>query len=106
MALTKIKKDDLVEVVTGNDKGKRGKVLRMVSGSDRVLVEKVNMVKRHTKPTQMSQGGIVDKETSIHISNLALVCTKCDKPVRSFTKVLEGGARVRACRSCGEGFDS
>jgi len=101
----KIKKDDLVEVIAGNEKGKRGKVVRVIREKGRVVVEKTNMVKRHTKPTQTSQGGILEKEASMHLSNVALVCTKCDKPVQTRVKYLEDGAKVRACKGCGEVFD-
>ncbi len=102
----KIRKNDLVEVTAGNDKGKRGKVLRVLREKDRVVVEKVKLVKRHTKPSQTSQGGIVEKEASIHLSNIALVCGKCDKPVRVGMKVLDSGEKVRACKSCGDVFDN
>jgi large subunit ribosomal protein L24 len=102
----KIRKNDLVEVTAGNDKGKRGKVLRVLREKDRVVVEKVKLVKRHTKPSQTSQGGIVEKEASIHLSNIALVCGKCDKPVRVGMKILDGGEKVRACKNCGDVFDN
>ncbi|MDZ4185050.1 MAG: 50S ribosomal protein L24 [Desulfuromonadales bacterium] len=104
-ALRKIKKADLVEVIAGNQKGKRGKVLRVQSESDRAVVEKVNLVRRHKKADQTSRGGTVDVEAPLQLSNLALVCEKCDGPVRVGTKVLEDGAKVRACKRCGEVFD-
>lgn len=104
-ASRKIKKNDLVEVISGNEKGKRGKVLRVLGDRDRALVEKVNLVRRHKKADQTSQGGIVDQESTLHLSNLALVCEKCDGPVRVGYKVLEDGAKVRTCRGCGEALD-
>ncbi|MFQ5893351.1 MAG: 50S ribosomal protein L24, partial [Nitrospinota bacterium] len=101
-----VKRDDLVEVLTGKEKGKRGKVLRLVSGSDRVVVEKLMMVKRHTRPGRLTQqGGILEKEGTIHRSNVGVVCSGCDRPVRLKTKTLEGGRRVRACARCGEVLD-
>ncbi len=101
----KIKRNDMVEVTAGNERGKRGKVLRVFRDRDRALVEKVNLVKRHLKPNATSQGGILEKEAPIHISNLALVCEKCDRPVRVGFQVLDDGRKVRACKRCGEVFD-
>ncbi|MCH6567215.1 MAG: 50S ribosomal protein L24 [Nitrospinae bacterium] len=101
-----VKKDDLVEVLTGKEKGKRGKVLRIVKGKDRVMVEKLMMVKRHTKPGQHSQqGGILEIEGTINSSNVGVICSSCDRPVRMKTKTLEGGRRVRACARCGEALE-
>lgn len=101
-----VRKDDLVEVVAGKEKGKRGKVLRVVPGKGRVVVEKLMMVKRHTRPGGLSQqGGIVEIEGTIHHSNVGVVCSSCDRPVRLKTKALEGGRRVRACARCGEPLD-
>ena len=99
--MKKIKKNDIVEVIAGNDKGKRGKVLRILREKNSAMVEKVNFVKRHTKPTQTSQGGIVEKEARLHLSNIALVCGKCDKPVRVGMKILDDGgkgSRLQALR--------
>jgi len=101
----KIKKNDLVEVIAGNEKGKRGKVLRVLRDKDRVLVEKVNLVRRHKKADGQSQGGIVDMESPLHLSNLGSVCGKCDRPVRVRFKILEDGDKVRACKRCGEVLD-
>lgn len=104
-ASRKIKKNDLVEVISGNEKGKRGKVLRVLTNRDRALVEKVNLVRRHKKADQTSQGGIVDKESALHLSNLAVVCEKCDGPARVGFKVLDDGVKVRTCKGCGEVLD-
>jgi large subunit ribosomal protein L24 len=101
----KIKRSDLVEVIAGNEKGKRGKVLRVLTDKDKALVEKVNLVKRHKKADATSQGGIVDKEAPLHLSNLACVCGKCDKAARIGFKFLEDGSKVRACKRCGEVLD-
>ena len=101
----RIKKGDTVVVLTGKNKGKQGNVIRVVHKKDRLFVERVNMIKRHTKPKQNTQGGIVEKEASIHTSNVALVCPKCKKGVRIGYKEHEDGAKVRFCRSCGEELD-
>ena len=103
----KIKKGDMVEVIAGNEKAskKRGTVLKVTPENSRVIVEGVNMVKRHMKPSQTSQGGIVEKEAGIQISNVGVVCDSCDRPVKIAMKILEDGTKVRACRRCGEVFD-
>jgi large subunit ribosomal protein L24 len=103
--VSKIKKNDLVEVIAGTEKGKRGKVLRVITDRERAVVEKVNRVRRHKRADQTSQGGIVDIEAPMHLSNLALVCDKCDRPVRVGFKMLEDENKVRACRRCGEVLD-
>lgn len=101
-----IKKDDRVMVISGKEKGKMGKVLKILAKSDRLIVEKINMIKRHTKPGGMaSKGGIIEKEGTLPISNVALVCAKCTEPVRVGKKVLDDGSRVRVCRKCGETLD-
>lgn len=101
----KIKKSDLVEVIAGNDKGKRGKVIRVLCDRNAALVEKVNLVRRHKKGDASSQGGIVDKEAPLNLSNISRVCEKCDKPTRIGFKFLEDGTKVRACKRCGEVLD-
>lgn len=99
----KVIKNDTVLVISGNYKGKKGKVLKVFPKQSRVIVEGVNFIKRHTRPTQKSpQGGIVEKEASIHVSNLMVVCPKCDTPSRLGRKILEDGKRIRVCGSCGE----
>lgn len=103
--IKKIKREDLVEVIAGNEQGKRGKVLRVLRDKDRAVVEKVNFVRRHKRADQMGQGGIIDKEAPLHVSNLAVVCSKCDEPVRIGFKFLEDGEKVRACTRCGEVLD-
>ena len=101
-----LKKDDIVQVVAGKEKGKKGKVLALFPGEFRVTIEKLNMVKRHLKPDKKNtQGGIVEKEAKINISNVMLVCDKCGKGVRTRRKKLEDGKRVRACKKCGEVID-
>ncbi len=103
----KIKKDDLVEVVTGKDKGRRGKVLGVYPKARTVLVEKINIVKKHQRPTQkVRQGGIIEKENNLRVDNVKVVCQKCDKAVRVGKKILEDGKRVRVCKKCGEVLDA
>ncbi len=98
-----IAKNDTVEIVAGNDRGKRGKVLKVIPTSDRVVVEGVNFIHRHTKPRgQGDQGGIIEREAPIHVSNVMLICTKCNKGVRIQTKVLADKTKSRTCSQCGE----
>lgn len=103
----RIKKDDKVKVLTGKDKGKIGKVLKVVKKTNRVVVENINVVKVHQRPSQANpQGGIVDKNMPIHISNLMLMCNSCVKPTRIGMKQLEDGKRVRICKKCDQQIDS
>ena len=98
-----IKKDDKVKIITGKDKGKIGKVLRVDRKKDRLLVENINVVKRHTRPTaQNRQGGIVESEAPISWSNAMLMCNKCLSPIRIQMKQLDDGKKVRVCRKCSE----
>ncbi len=98
----KIKKGDTVVVLTGKDKGKSGEVLEVIREDSRVRVSGVNVVKRHTRQTQTSQGGIVESEAPIHISNVALRDPKTGKPTKVGAKVLEDGSKVRIARASGE----
>jgi large subunit ribosomal protein L24 len=102
-----IKSTDKVIVLTGKEKGKIGTVLKINAEKSRVIIEKMNMVKRHTKPGgKKAQGGIVEKEASIHISNVMLVCNKCAEPSRIGKRILEDGSKVRVCKKCGELLDA
>jgi len=102
-----IKKDDKVKIITGKDKGKIGKVLRVDRKKDRLLVENINVVKRHTRPTaQNRQGGIVESEAPISWSNAMLMCNKCLSPIRIQMKQLDDGKKVRVCRKCSEVIDA
>ena len=104
---TYLKKDDQVEVIAGKDKGRVGKVLRVLVDKDKAIVERINMIKRHTKATEMNQQGqIVEKEAPIHVSNLQLICPECTKTGRISKKQLEDGSKVRCCKSCGESIES
>jgi large subunit ribosomal protein L24 len=101
-----IKRDDRVMVIAGSEKGKIGKVLKVYPKKDRAVVERVNMIKRHSRPsTAAPQGGIIEKEGPINICNLKVVCGKCSEPTRTGVKTLEDGQRVRVCKSCGEMID-
>ena len=100
------KKGDKVVVRTGRDKGKTGEVLRVMPKDGRVLVQGVNMVKRHTRADRNQAGGIVDKEASVHVSNLAHLDPKTDKPTRIGFKFLEDGRKVRYAKQSGEVIDS
>ncbi len=103
----RIKKDDKVKVLTGKDKGKIGKVLKVVKKTNRVVVENINVVKVHQRPSQASpQGGIVDKTMPIDASNLMLMCSSCVKPTRIGIKQLEDGKRVRICKKCEQQINS
>jgi len=101
-----IKKGDTVVVLSGKEKGKKGKVISCDPEAGRVIVEGVNIVKKHTRPTQKSpQGGIKDQEAPLYESKIMLVCPSCKKPSRVGKKVLTNGDKVRACKKCGEAID-
>ena len=103
----RIKKDDKVKVLTGKDKGKIGKVLQVVNKTNRVVVENINVVKVHQRPSQANpQGGIVEKAMPMDVSNLMLMCNSCVKPTRIGIKQLEDGKRVRICKKCDQQIDS
>ena len=107
MQKIRIKKDDKVKILTGKDKGKIGKVLKVVKKSNRVVVENINVVKVHQRPTQANpQGGIVDKNMPIQASNVMVMCNSCVKPTRIGIKQLEDGKRVRICKKCDQQIDS
>ena len=101
-----LKKDDKVKVLAGKDKGKIGKILNVNRKNSRVLVEKINMVKRHSKPSaQSKQGGIIEKEMPIQWSNVMVMCNKCVTPARVKMQRLEDGKKIRICAKCGEALD-
>jgi large subunit ribosomal protein L24 len=103
MAKLNIKKNDQVLVLAGKNRGARGRVLRVLADSGKALVEHVNMIKRHTRPNQAKgiQGGILEREAPIQVSNLMVVCSECGEPSRMGRKRLEDGRGVRVCKSCG-----
>jgi len=99
----KVRKNDTVMVVTGRDRGKTGKVLRVLPVRGRVIIERLNMVKRHTKPRgAVSPGGIVEKEAPLDISNVMVLCDRCNAPVRVGLKLAANGSKSRICRRCGD----
>ncbi|MCQ9208456.1 MAG: 50S ribosomal protein L24 [Omnitrophica bacterium] len=99
----KIRKNDLVVCTVGKDKGKKGKVLSVLPAQNRAIIEGVNFIKRHTRKTREDrQGGIIQREAPVHISNLMLLCNKCNKAVRIGFSLLKDGKKVRACRKCSE----
>ena len=99
---TPIRKNDNVAVVSGKDRGKRGRVLRLVPGKNRLIVEGVNIFKKHTKanPGKNLKGGIVEREAPFHMSNVQLVCPECGDPTRIGRRLLGDGRKVRICRKC------
>lgn len=102
----KIKKNDSVIVIAGNDKGKKGKVLKTMPDKGRAIVEGVNFIKRHTKPRKQGEkSGILEKEAPIDVTNLMVICSKCDKGIRVGNRTLADGKRARVCKSCGEMLD-
>jgi large subunit ribosomal protein L24 len=106
MEKLKIRKNDQVLVTAGKNRGARGRVLRVLSGSGRAIVEHVNMIKRHTKPNPQKgiQGGILEREAPVQVSNLKVICPECGEPSRVGRKRLEDGRGVRVCKHCGATF--
>ncbi|HMF51417.1 MAG TPA: 50S ribosomal protein L24 [Candidatus Saccharimonadales bacterium] len=101
-----IRRNDSVIVISGKERGKTGKVLRVHREENSVIIERVNLVKRHTKPRGPQQpGGIVEKEAAIDASNVMILCDKCNAPVRVGRKVLSDGKKIRICRRCKEALD-
>ena len=104
---SKLKKDDKVKVIAGKDRGKIGKVLKVDRKKQRVLVENINIVKRHQRPSAGNrQGGIIETEAALDWSNVMLVCNKCVQPVRIKMQVLDDNNKVRICRKCNEQIDA
>ena len=103
--MSHVRRGDTVAVISGKERGKRGKVMRILDKKDRVVIEKIMMVKRHTKPSQKNpQGGIIEKEGSVHLSNVALWCPKCTAGRRSKVQSNAQGKHVRHCNKCGHEF--
>jgi large subunit ribosomal protein L24 len=101
-----VKKNDLVMVTNGKEQGKSGRILKVIPEKGKVIVEKINFIKRHTRPHgQQRRGGIIEKEAPFAISNVMLLCEKCNKPVRTRHRVMEGNKKARVCHKCGESFD-
>jgi large subunit ribosomal protein L24 len=99
----RVAKDDTVKIIAGNDKGKTGKVLKVYPGKERIIVEGVNFIKRHTKArSRMEPGGIIEKEAPIHVSNVLVMCPRCGRGVRPKRITLAEGKRARVCSKCNE----
>jgi large subunit ribosomal protein L24 len=101
-----VKKNDMVEIISGKDRGKTGKVLRVLPGKGRVVVENLNVIKRHTRPNQLNpEGGIIEKEAPLSISNVMLICGSCNQAARTGVRLLEDGSKTRYCKKCNESVD-
>lgn len=101
-----IRKNDSVMVIAGKERGKTGKILRVLPDKGAVIIERINLIKRHSRPRGPQQpGGIVEKEAPIEASNLMIMCDKCNAPVRIGRKILADGEKIRVCRRCGEALD-
>ena len=101
--MLKVKKNDMVVCLAGKDKGKKGKVLSLLPKKNRAIVEGINFIKRHSRRTREDQqGGIIQKESPVHISNLKVFCPKCNKPSRIGFSFLKDGTKVRKCKKCNE----
>ena len=102
----KIRKNDTVLVIAGKDRGKKGKVRSAYPKDGRLLIDGINFIKRHTRATrQIRQAGIIEREAPIHVSNVMLLCSRCNHPTRVGSQILTDGRKVRVCRSCGEVID-
>ena len=101
-----VKKDDMVKIIAGKEKGKTAKVLRVFPAKGRVVVEGLNVIKRHTRPSQINpEGGIVEKEAPLSISNVMLVCGSCNEAARTGVRKLEDGSKARYCKKCNASVD-
>jgi len=101
--MLKVRRDDIVLVVAGKDRGKKGKVLKVFPNNNRAIVERINMMKKHLrKRREQDQGGIIEMETPIHTSNLMVLCKHCNKPTRIGSKFLKDNTKARICKKCGE----
>jgi large subunit ribosomal protein L24 len=102
----RLKKGDMVKVISGKEEGKTGKILKTIRDRNKVVVEKLNIVKRHKRPDAKGKGGILEKEGPIDASNVMYLCSKCDIGVRVGYKILEDGGKVRVCKKCHEILDA
>ncbi len=102
-----VKKNDQVIVTAGKDQGKQGKVLRVFPDRNRAVVENINFIKRHTRPNPQRniKGGLVERESPLHISNLQVICVECNRPTRVGFSILTDGSKVRVCKRCGGTID-
>jgi len=101
-----IRKNDTVLVTTGKEKGKKGRVLSVITSEDKLIIERINIIKKHMKPSKKyTQGGIIEKESPIHRSNVMIVCPRCSKPSRVANMTFEDGKKSRVCKKCKEAID-
>jgi len=104
--MLKVKKGDLVKVIAGNDRGKRGEVMKVFPKQQRLIVKGVNIITRHQRPTaRQREGGIIEREGTIHLSNVLVICPVCDRPTRVGFEITEAGEKLRKCKQCGETFE-
>ena len=106
MQHNRLKKGDMVKVEAGKEKGKTGMIMKIIGKEGKVIVEKVNFVKKHRKPDAKGKGGIVEKEGPLQMSNVMFLCSKCDRGVKVGYKVLDDGKKVRICKKCQEILDA
>ena len=106
MQHNRLKKGDMVKVEAGKEKGKTGKIMKIIGKEGKVIVEKVNFVKKHQKPDAKGKGGIVEKEGPLQMSNVMFLCSKCDRGVKVGYKILDDGKKVRICKKCQEILDA
>lgn len=104
--MLKVKKGDVVKVISGNDRGKRGEVMKVLRESERLIVKGVNIITRHQRPTaRQREGGIIEREGTINISNVLVICPACDRPTRIGFRLSETGEKLRVCKQCQETFE-
>jgi large subunit ribosomal protein L24 len=106
MQKIRLKKGDTVKVIAGREEGKTGKILKVMGEGGKVVVEKINFIKKHQRPDARGKGGIVEKEAPLQISNVMFACSKCNAGIRIGYKLLEDGKKVRICKKCGEILDA
>lgn len=106
MQKMKLKKGDTVKVIAGREEGKTGKIMKVISDKNKIIVEKLNFIKKHQRPDGKGKGGVVEKESALQLSNVMFLCNKCDTGVRIGYKVLDDGKKVRVCKKCGEILDA
>lgn len=106
MQKIKLKKGDAVRVIAGREAGKTGKILKVIGKKQKIVIEKINMIKKHQRPDARGKGGIVEKEAPLQTSNVMFMCNKCNAGVRIGYKILDDGKKVRLCKKCGEILDA
>jgi large subunit ribosomal protein L24 len=105
MSVGRLKKGDMVKVLVGKDKGKTGKILKAIPEKSKVVVEKVNVIKKHKRPDQKGKGGVVEKEAAMDVSKVSIICGKCKETTRIKHRILEDGKKIRICGKCNDVID-